>query len=72
MFGDRIQQLDVQLGVVLSQGLIAIVVDELDNRAEGQRVGETVLPVTMEYLNELVVASFPVEKKRKAKGGETG
>lgn len=64
-FGDGIQKLDVQLGVVLSQRLVAIVVDELHNRAEGQRVREAVLPIPVEYLNELVVAPFPVDERRR-------
>lgn len=37
-------------------------VDELNNRAEGQRVWEAVLPVSVKYLDELVVSSFPVDK----------
>lgn len=40
-------------------------VDELNDGAEGQRVREAVLPIPMEYLNELVVASFPVSVKQK-------
>lgn len=34
-------------------------VDELRHRAEGQRVGEAVLSLSMEDLYQLVVASFP-------------
>lgn len=65
VFGDWIQQLDVELGVVLRQWLVAIVVDELDDGAEGQRVREAVLPVPVEYLNEFVVSSFPVDEDAK-------
>ena len=61
VLGDRVQQLDVQFGVVLGQGFMAVVVDELHHRAEGQRVGETVLPLTVEDLYQLVVASFPAD-----------
>lgn len=59
MLGDRVEQLDVQLGVVLGQRLVAVVVDELHHRAEGQRVREAVLPLPVEDLDQLVVASFP-------------
>lgn len=63
MFGDWVQQLHVQLGVVLRQRLVSIVVDELDDGAEGQRVREPVLPIPVEYLNELVVSPFPVARR---------
>lgn len=59
VFGDRVEQLDVQFGVVLSQRLVAVVVDELHHRAKGERVGEAVLSLPMEDLYQLVVASFP-------------
>lgn len=36
--GDGVQELGVQLGVVLSQGLVAVVINELYHRAEGQRL----------------------------------
>lgn len=42
-------------------------VDELDDGAEGQRVREAVLPVPVEYLNELVVSSFPVDEEEAKK-----
>lgn len=38
VFGDWVQQLHVQFGVVLRQRLVAIVVDELHDGAEGQWV----------------------------------
>lgn len=62
--GDGVHEFDVQLGVVLSQGLVSVVADELHHRAEGQRVGEAVLPVSMVDLDQLVVPSLP--------GGDTG
>lgn len=48
VLGHRVQQLHVQFGVVLSQRLVPIMVYELHHRAEGQRVGETVLPLAVE------------------------
>ena len=63
MLGDGEQQLDVQLGVVLGQRLVAVVVDELHHRAKGQRVREAVLPVAVEDLDQLVVAAFPADRK---------
>lgn len=59
VFGDWVEQLDVQFGVVLSQRLVAVVVDELHHGAKGERVGEAVLSLPMEDLYQLVVASFP-------------
>lgn len=59
VFGDRVQQLHVQLWVVLSEGLVAVMVDELHHGAEGQRVGEAVLSLPVEDLDQFVVASFP-------------
>ena len=59
--GDGVHQPDVQLGVVLGQGLVAIVVDELHHRAERQRVREAVLSVPVEDFDQLVIASFPVK-----------
>lgn len=38
---------------------MAVMVDEFHNRAEGQRVGEAILSLSMEDLYQLVVASFP-------------
>lgn len=65
VFGDRVEQLDVQLGVVLRQRLVAVVVDELHHRAEGERVGEAVLALPVEDLDQLVVASFPAGGAKK-------
>lgn len=59
MFGNWVEQLDIQLGVVLGQRLVAVMVDELHHGAEGQRVGEAVLSLPVEDLYQLVVASFP-------------
>lgn len=64
MFGDRVEQLDVQFGVVLGERLVAVMVDELHHRAEGQRVGEAVLSLPMEDLDQFVVAAFPEEGQR--------
>lgn len=64
VLGHRVEQLDVQLGVVLGQRLVAVVVDELHHRAEGQRVREAVLPLPMEDLDQLVVASLPAGRTR--------
>lgn len=61
MFGDWVEQLDVQFWVVLGEGFVAVMVDQLHHRAEGQRVGEAVLPLPMEDLDQFVVASFPEE-----------
>lgn len=38
---------------------MAVMVDELHNGAEGQRVGEAILSLSMKDLYQLVVASFP-------------
>lgn len=42
VFGNRVEKLRVQLGVVLGQGLVAIVIDELHHSEEGKRLGEAV------------------------------
>lgn len=47
-------------------------VDELNDGAEGQRVREAVLPIPMEYLNEFVVAPFPVSVKQKEEAMKPG
>lgn len=60
--GDGVHEFDVQLGVVLSQRLVSVVVDELHHRAERQRVREAVLPVPMVDLYQLVVSPFPGRK----------
>lgn len=65
--GDRVHELDVQLGVVLGQRLVAIVADELHHRAEGEGVREAVLAVPMVDLYQLVVPTFPVGAKLKNK-----
>lgn len=64
VLGDRVEQLDVQFGVVLGQRLVSVMVDQLHHRAEGQGVGEAVLPLPMEDLYQLVVASFPAGDER--------
>lgn len=47
VFGDRVQKLRVQFGIVLGQGLMAIVIDELHHRQEGKRLGEAVPPLSV-------------------------
>lgn len=59
VFGDGVQQLCVQLGIVLGQRLVAVVIDELHHRQKGERLGEAVLTVSVVNLDELVVPSFP-------------
>lgn len=71
VLGDRVEQLDVQLGVVLRQRLVAVVVDELHHRAEGERVGEAVLALPVEDLDQLVVASFPAGGAEGSGGAHT-
>lgn len=41
---------------------MAVMVDKLHHRAEGQRVGEAILSLPMEDLYQFVVASFPEGK----------
>lgn len=43
--GDGIHELYVQFGVVLGQGLVPVVTDELHHWAERERVWETILPI---------------------------
>lgn len=38
VFGDWVQKLGVQFGVVLGQGLMAVVIDELHYSQEGKRL----------------------------------
>lgn len=57
--GHGVQQPDVQPGVVLGQGAVAVVCDELEHGAEGQWLREAVPPVPVEDLYQLVGASFP-------------
>lgn len=59
VFGDGVQKLGVQLGVVLGQGLVSVVIDELHYRQEGKRLRETVPPVSVVNLYKLVVPPFP-------------
>lgn len=53
-----IEQLDIQRGVVLWKGAIAVVVDKFDNGVEVVRIGESVLAVAMANFDELVGAAF--------------
>lgn len=57
--GDGVRELHIQLGVVLSQRLVPVVADEFHYGAEGQGVGEAVLPISVVDLYQLVIASFP-------------
>lgn len=47
VFGDGIQKLSVQFGIVLGQGLVAVVIDELHYRQEGKRLWEAVAPLSV-------------------------
>lgn len=47
VFGDWEQKLRVQFSIVLGQGLMAIVIDELHHREEGKRLGEAVPPLSV-------------------------
>lgn len=60
--GHGVEQPHVQLGVVLGQRLVTVVVDELHHRAERQRVGKAVLSLSVEDFNQLVVAPFPEKR----------
>lgn len=64
VFGDGIQKLCVQLGVVLGQWLVAVVIDELHYRQEGQRLWETVPRVSVINLYKLVVPPLPADGDR--------
>ena len=59
VFGDREQQPGVQLGIVLSQGLVVVVIDELHYCEEGERLREAVHAVSVVNLDQLVVSPFP-------------
>lgn len=63
--GDGIHELDVQLGVVLGQRFVPVVADEIHHWVEGQRLWETVLPIPVVDLDQLIVASFPEGRKEK-------
>lgn len=62
--GYGVHELYVQLGVVLGQGLMAIVANQFHHGAEGQWVGEAVFSVPVVDLYQLVVATFPGEVRR--------
>ena len=47
VFGHRVQQLGVQFGVVLGQGLVSVVIDELHYRQEGKRLREAIPPLSV-------------------------
>lgn len=59
VFGDGVQKLGVQFGVVLGQGLMAVVIDELHYRHEGKRLREAIPLVSVVNLYKLVVPPFP-------------
>lgn len=67
VFGDRVQQLGVQLGVVLGQRLVAVVIDELHHRQEGERLREAVPPLSVVNLYQLVVPPFPAGGDKRGK-----
>ena len=58
--GHREHELDVQLAVVLGQRLVSVVADQLHHRAEGQRLRETVLPVSVVDPYQFIIPPFPV------------
>jgi len=60
VLGDGEEQPRVQLGVVLGQGLVAVVVDELHHRQEGEGLREAVAQLPVVDLDQLVVAALPV------------
>lgn len=65
VLGHGVEEPRVQFGVVLGQRLMAVVGDEIHHGAEGQRLREAIVPVTVENFNQLVVPAFPG-------GGERG
>lgn len=67
VFGDRVQKLRVQFGVVLGQGLVSIVIDELHHSEEGKRLREAVPALSVVNLYELVIPSFPIEGDKEDK-----
>lgn len=59
VLGHWVEKPCVQLGVVLSQGLMAVVGDEVHDGAEGERLREAIVPVSVEDLDQLIVSAFP-------------
>lgn len=57
-------QHQVQCGIVFHQRMVLIVPDELHYRSEGEGVGETVLPVVVVNLDQLVMPLFPISLKK--------
>lgn len=53
------EQASVQLGVVLGQWLMPVVVDELHHREKSKRFWEAILPPAVKNLDQFVIASFP-------------
>lgn len=61
--GQRVQEPDVQRGVVSDQRLVSVVSNELHQRRERQWLREAKLPVSVVDLYQLVVASLPEPKE---------
>lgn len=53
------EQASVQLGVVMGQWLMPVVVDELHHRKKSKRFWESILPPAVKNLDQFVIASFP-------------
>ena len=68
VFGDGEQKLGVQLGVVLGQGLMAVVVDELHHRHKSERLGEAIFALSVVDLYQFVVTSFPAGDEKEVRG----
>ena len=63
VLGDGVEELGVQLGVVLGQGLMAVVVDELHHRHKSERLGEAIFALSVVDLYQFVVSPFPGETR---------
>lgn len=57
--GQRKEELDVQLAVVLLQAVVSVVSHQLHHRAEAQRLREAVAAAPVVDLDQLVVPSLP-------------
>ena len=64
VLGDGVEQPGVQLGVVLGEGLVPIVVDQLHHRVEGQGLRKAVFAIPVEDLDQLVIPTFPVRGEK--------
>lgn len=69
VFGHWVQELGVQLGVVLGQRLMSVVIDQLYDGQEGQRLREAIAAVSVVDLDQFVVAAPPAGGDRSQVGG---